>query len=96
MSMIRMWVRSGMVNARAKEERIGRPQVTVEDLPNVFLRHYPAYRNGYATGIYKASGFDIALVQRLLLYSSAATTQRYIGKDSQQIEQAIHNHAQLI
>lgn len=46
MSMIRMWVRSGMVNARAKGKRIGRLQVTVEDLPNVFLRHYPAHRKG--------------------------------------------------
>ena len=34
--MIRMRVRSGMANARAKGKRIGRPQVTVEDLPSVF------------------------------------------------------------
>lgn len=46
LSMIRMRVRSGMANARAKGRRIGRPQVTVEDLPGVFLRHYPAYRKG--------------------------------------------------
>ena len=44
LSMVRMRVRSGMANARAKGKRIGRPQVTVEDLPGVFLRHYPAYR----------------------------------------------------
>ena len=44
--MIRMWVRSGMVNARAKGKRIGRSQVTVEDLPCAFLRHYPAHRKG--------------------------------------------------
>ena len=46
LSMIRMCVRSGMANARAKGRRIGRPQVTVEDLPGVFLQHYPAYRKG--------------------------------------------------
>ena len=46
LSMIRMRVRSGMANARAKGKRIGRPQVTVEDLPSVFLRHYPAYQMG--------------------------------------------------
>lgn len=46
LSMIRMRVRSGMANARAKGKRIGRPQVTVADLPSVFLRHYPAYRKG--------------------------------------------------
>ena len=46
--------------------------------------------------IYNANGFDIALVQRLLQHSSAATTQRYIGIEPQKIEQAIQNHAQLI
>lgn len=46
LSMIRTRVRSGMANARAKGKRIGRPQVTVEDLPGVFLRHYPAYQKG--------------------------------------------------
>ena len=38
--------RSGMTNARAKGKRIGWPQVTIEDLPNVFLRHYRAYQKG--------------------------------------------------
>ncbi len=46
LSMIRMRVRSGMANARAKGKQIGRPQVTVEDLPGAFLRHYPAYQKG--------------------------------------------------
>ena len=46
LSRIQMRVRSAMTNARAKGKRIGRPQVTVEDLPNVFLRHYPAHRKG--------------------------------------------------
>ena len=46
LSMIRMRVRSGMANAKAKGKRIGRPQVTVESIPAIFLRHYPAYKNG--------------------------------------------------
>ena len=46
LSMLRARVRSGMANARAKGKRIGRPQVTVEDLPSAFLRHYPAYQKG--------------------------------------------------
>lgn len=46
LSMIRMRVRSGMANARAKGKRIGRPQVTVDSIPAIFLRHYPAYRSG--------------------------------------------------
>lgn len=46
LAMIRVRVRSGMANVRAKGKRIGRPQVTVEDLPSAFLRHYPAYQKG--------------------------------------------------
>ena len=55
-----------------------------------------SFRKWYATEIYKANGYDIALVQRLLQHSSAATTQRYIGIEPQRIEQAIQNHANLI
>ena len=40
-----------------------------------------SFRKWYATEIYKNSGYDIALVQRLLQHSSAATTQRYIGME---------------
>ena len=45
LAMIRSRVRSGMENARAKGRQIGRPQVSKEDIPAVFLRHYPAYKN---------------------------------------------------
>ncbi len=38
-------VRSGMANAKAKGAKIGRPQATADDIPAVFLRHYPAYKN---------------------------------------------------
>ena len=48
-----------------------------------------SFRKWYATEIYKNSGYDIALVQRLLQHSSAATTQRYIGIEPQRIEAAI-------
>ena len=46
LAMIRSRVRSGMENARAKGKQIGRPQVSKEDIPATFLRHYPAYKNG--------------------------------------------------
>jgi site-specific recombinase XerD len=55
-----------------------------------------SFRKWYATEIYTTSGSDIALVQRLLQHSSAATTQRYIGIEPQRIEQAIETHARLI
>ena len=46
LAMIRSRVRLGMENARAKGRQIGRPQITVDDLPSGFLRHYPAYKSG--------------------------------------------------
>ena len=55
-----------------------------------------SFRKWYATEIYNNNGYDIALVQRLLQHSSAAVTQRYIGIESQRIEQAIERHANLI
>lgn len=44
--MIRARVRFGMENARAKGRQIGRPQVSKEDIPATFLRHYPTFKNG--------------------------------------------------
>ena len=46
LAMIRTRVRSGMANAAAKGVRIGRPQVTADNIPATFLRHYPAYKKG--------------------------------------------------
>ena len=46
LAMIRARVRSGMENAKAKGAKIGRPQMTLEDIPASFIRHYPAYKNG--------------------------------------------------
>lgn len=39
-------VKSGMQNARAKGKTIGRPQVTADDIPNIFYKHYPKYKGG--------------------------------------------------
>ena len=46
LAMIRARVRSGMENAKAKGACIGRPQLTVDQIPAAFLRHYPAYKSG--------------------------------------------------
>ena len=46
LGMIRERVRSGMANAKAKGAKIGRPRVTLDEVPPLFLRHYPAYKNG--------------------------------------------------
>ena len=46
LAMIRARVRSGMANAAAKGAKIGRPQVTADNIPATFLRHYPAFKKG--------------------------------------------------
>ena len=77
--------------------------ITFQVMPGEFLGIMGSSGSGkstllkwYATEIYKANGYDIALVQRLLQHSSAATTQRYIGIEPQRIEKAIEQHARLI
>ena len=43
--IIRERVRSGMANAKAKGKRIGRPEMTKENIPDIFYKHYPLYIN---------------------------------------------------
>lgn len=44
-AIISQRVKSGMINAAAKGKAIGRPITKIETLPNVFLKHYPKYRD---------------------------------------------------
>jgi len=46
LAMIRARVKSGMANAKAKGAKIGRPQLTADNIPANFYRHYPAYKSG--------------------------------------------------
>ena len=69
LAMIRSRVRSGMENAGAKGKQIGRPQVTVENIPATFLRHYPAYKKG------QLNVSELARVCDL----SRTTVYKYIG-----------------
>ncbi|MBO5037773.1 MAG: recombinase family protein [Clostridia bacterium] len=46
LGMIRERVRSGMANAKAKGKKLGRPQMTKDDIPPIFYRHYPAFVKG--------------------------------------------------
>ena len=45
-NIISQRVKSGMANAKAKGKTIGRPVTTADDIPNVFYKHYPKYKNG--------------------------------------------------
>lgn len=49
LSMIRMRVRSGMANARARGRQIGRRPTTKDDIPAVFNKYLPSYNNGTMT-----------------------------------------------
>ena len=69
LSMIRARVRSGMENAKAKGKQIGRPQVTADDVPSGFLRHYPAYKRG------QLNMSELARVCNI----SRTTAYKYIG-----------------
>ena len=55
-----------------------------------------SFRKFYATNIYNQSGYNIALVQTLLQHSSSAVTQKYIGIQPKEIEQAIEKHMMLL
>lgn len=48
-NIISQRVKSGMDNARAKGKSIGRPTTTADDIPTVFYKHYPKYKNGEIT-----------------------------------------------
>ena len=39
-------VKSGMQNAKAKGKSIGRPITTADNIPTIFYKHYPKYKNG--------------------------------------------------
>lgn len=45
-NIISQRVKSGMENAKAKGKVIGRPAVTIDDLPPIFYKHYPKYKKG--------------------------------------------------
>lgn len=38
-------VKSGLVNAKAKGKVLGRPETTADDIPQVFYKFYPRYKN---------------------------------------------------
>lgn len=44
-NMISQRVKSGMANAKEKGKHVGRPKTNVDDVPSIFLKHYPSYIN---------------------------------------------------
>lgn len=44
-NMIVSRIKSGLDNARSKGKKIGRPELSIENLPVKFIKHYPKYKN---------------------------------------------------
>lgn len=55
-----------------------------------------SFRKFFASSIYVDNGYNIELVRVLLQHSSVTTTQRYIGIQAREIENALRNHIRLI
>ena len=55
-----------------------------------------SFRKFFASQVYVNNGYNIALVQHLLQHSSVSTTQRYIGIDVREVEEALSKHNTLI
>ena len=69
LAIIRQRVKSGMANAKAKGAQIGRPHTTKDDIPALFLKHYPSYKSGMLNVSELARVCDL----------SRTTTYKYIG-----------------
>lgn len=54
-----------------------------------------SFRKYYATNIYKNNGYNVVLVQKLLQHASPETTQKYIGIQSEELENAINGNLNL-
>ncbi len=55
-----------------------------------------SFRKFFATTIYNNNRHNINLVRVLLQHSSIATTQRYIGIQPEEVEEALQKHVHLI
>lgn len=55
-----------------------------------------SFRKYFATSIYVNNNYNIEIVRILLQHSSAAVTQRYIGIQRKEVENALQSHIKLL
>lgn len=55
-----------------------------------------SFRKYFATSIYLENGYNIELVRTLLQHSSTAITQKYIGIQQKEVEEALRKHVKLL
>lgn len=80
------------ISARAVQKLL-REAAAYLELDNIGTH---SFRKFYATDIYVENNYNIVLVQHLLQHSSSAITQRYIGIQQKEIEDAIEKHINLL
>lgn len=55
-----------------------------------------SFRKYFVTQIYINNGYNIELVRQILQHSSTVVTQKYIGIQQKQVEDALQNHIKLV
>ena len=55
-----------------------------------------SFRKYFATSVYESNDYNVELVRVLLQHSDLSTTQKYLGVQRKQIEDALHKHIKLI
>ena len=55
-----------------------------------------SFRKYFATSIYVDNNYNIQLVSKLLQHSSTAITQKYIGIQQKEIEDALQKHIKIV
>lgn len=81
LALIRVRVKSGMANARAKGKQIGRPVTTFENIPDKFLRYF---------AIYQTQGLSVAELARLAEISRP-TAYKYLNIINKQQKASVNS-----
>jgi len=77
-AITRQRVRSGMENARAKGVVLGRPETTIDNLPDDFIRHYPLYASKQLTqaGLARVCNVSRQSINKYIkIYKTASTAK---------------------
>jgi integrase/recombinase XerD len=72
---------------------IGRVFKTIAEKTGIVAQHHSIHslRHTYATNLYKASGYNLRLVQKQLGHSSITTTSVYSDVINKDLDEALEN-----
>ena len=89
-NMTRARVKSGMAHARAKGVKLGRPTLTIEDLPNSFLKHYPKtlLPKGHENRLTMSDVIKLCDISRQTAYNYKAIYDDVYGTNNKQSQVA--------